>query len=313
MGKKFKFVKANKSQARLRLALFGTSGSGKTYTSLSLATGIQEAITEGQAGGNQEKPRIALIDSERKTASKLADHFDFLTVNLDQRSIPEYLEAIKAAKEAGIEILILDSISHAWKWLVKEVDSIAKAKYRGNTFAAWREGDLLQDEFIDAILDYPGHVIATMRSRTEWTIKKDGDKNAPQRVGLAPDQGKDIEYEFDMLMEFGADLVANVIKDRSGRYQGKPYRKPGVKLGKELATWLQDGEHPSRQWLRELIATETLQKCHSKWQAASNNGKIPESDFDWGMELLQQQASVHVENNGRAPFDPGKMPEEVPA
>lgn len=239
------FKKATKSQAKARVALFGPSGAGKTFTALRVATGM--------AGGG----RIAVIDTEGaktkdkngndielSSAAKYADRFDFDVLNLvDDKSIESYCDAIRSAGSGGYDVLIIDSMSHAWQTLLEEVERLAKNKYRGNTWSAWSEGTPLQRKLVGAILSYPGHVLATMRSRTEWTTIDDGKgRKSPQRVGLAPEQGKGVEYEFDLLVEISADHVANVIKDRSGKFQDKLIDKPGEQFGRDLAAWLSDGD-----------------------------------------------------------------------
>lgn len=228
------FIKATKERAKLRAAIFGPSGAGKTFTSLRLATGI---------GG-----RIALIDSERRTASKYADRFDFDVCDLgsQQHRIGDYVTAIRGAGEAGYDVLIIDSLTHAWQELLAEIDAIAKSKYRGNTWSAWSDGTPKQKALIDAILDFPGHVIATMRSKTEWTTEATGSggKSAPKRVGLTPEQGKGIEYEFDMLFELSTEHILTVIKDRSGKFQDQCIPDPSEALGAEMAAWLDEGAKP---------------------------------------------------------------------
>jgi hypothetical protein len=137
---------------------------------------------------------------------------------------------------------VIDSLSHGWQSLCEEVEKLAKAKYRGNTWSAWSEGTPLQRKLVAAILGFPGHVIGTMRSKTEWTTVDDGrGKKTPQRVGLAPEQGKGVEYEFDLLVEISTDHIANVIKDRTGKFQDKLLEKPGEDFGRQLAAWLADG------------------------------------------------------------------------
>lgn len=130
-----RFKKAEKKQSFLRLALFGLSGGGKTYTSLSIATGISNYLSN-----DDKEERIAVIDSERGTASKYSDRFDFDALNLESFTVKDYVMAINEAKEEGYKILVIDSISHAWQELLQEVDKIANAKYKGNTWAAWNEG-----------------------------------------------------------------------------------------------------------------------------------------------------------------------------
>jgi hypothetical protein len=78
-----------------------------------------------------------------------------------------------------------------------------------------------------------------MRSKTEWSIESDGKgKQKPVRVGLAPEQGKGIEYEFDLLLEISPDHIGRVIKDRTGKFQDELLEKPGEEFGKALAKWL---------------------------------------------------------------------------
>ena len=155
--------------------------------------------------------KIAFIDSESGSASKYADRFDFDVLEIGIKTIDIYIEAMRAAQDAGYEILIIDSMSHAWKELLEEVDKLTKAKFKGNNWSAWSEGTPKQRKFVDALLAYDGHVIATIRSKTDWLITtNDQGKNVRQRLGLAPEQGKGIEYEFDMLMELSTDHIAHV-------------------------------------------------------------------------------------------------------
>lgn len=221
------FKRATKAQAKLRAAIFGPSGAGKTYTSLRVATGL---------GG-----RVAVIDTERGSASKYSDRFEFDVLELDDQSIDGYVDAIRLAGDEGYSVLVIDSLSHAWQTLLEEVEKLAKAKYRGNTWSAWSEGTPMQRKLVGAILNFPGHVLATMRSKTEWTTVDNNGKKTPQRVGLAPEQGKGVEYEFDLLVEISTEHIANVIKDRTGKFQDKLIDRPDEQFGRDLAAWLADG------------------------------------------------------------------------
>lgn len=225
MGLQFK--KATKAQAKLRLAIFGPSGAGKTYSALRIATGLGTPI--------------AFVDTERGSASKYADRFEFDVLELEDKSVDGYVAAIKAAAQGGYQSLVIDSLSHAWQELLEEIDRLAKAKYKGNTWSAWSEGTPMQRRLVNAILDYPGHVIATMRSKTEWTTQEVNGRKQPVRVGLAPESGKGIEYEFDMLLEMAPEHVGQVLKDRTGRWQDKLIDKPGEEFGADLRAWLADG------------------------------------------------------------------------
>ena len=216
------FEKATKSKSKLRLALFGVSGGGKTFSALRLAQGL---------GG-----KIALIDTEHGSASKYADRFDFDVCDLDKPTINNILMCMDQAKH--YDVLIIDSLTHAWNELIQEVDKIAKAKYGGNSWSGWADGNKKQTELINAILSFPGHVIATMRAETNWTTTvNDKGKMVPVRIGEAPKQGKQIEFEFDMLMQISQDHQAVVLKDRTGKYQDECFIID-EEFGKDLSIWL---------------------------------------------------------------------------
>jgi hypothetical protein len=225
------FRRATKSAAKLRLGIYGPSGSGKTFSALRIATGL---------GGS-----IAVIDTERGASEKYADRFEFDVQHIDEPKISHYIAAFEEAKAAGYSVLIIDSLSHAWHELLEAVDRLARApKYRGNKWAAWSEATPHQRKFVDAILEYPGHVLATMRSKTEWATEKDerSGHSRPIRLGLAPEQRQGVEYEFDLLIELSTDHVATVQKDRTGKFQDATIDCPDEAFGRELAAWLSGEE-----------------------------------------------------------------------
>lgn len=226
------FQKASKKESKLRLALFAPSGGGKTFTALRIAKGL---------GG-----RVAVIDSEKGSASKYADRFDFDVAELNSPKIENYIKFIHDASD--YDVLIIDSLTHGWQELLEEVDKIARAKYRGNTWSAWSEGTPRQRSLVNAILGFKGHIIATMRVKTEWTTEKDQNgRTKPVRVGMAPEQGKGIEYEFDLLMQLSTDHIGHVLKDRTGKFQDQLIEKPGEEFGEALKLWLSSGEEIKKE------------------------------------------------------------------
>jgi nucleoside-triphosphatase THEP1 len=229
------FIEAERTQLYLRCALFGPSGSGKTMTALRMAKGIAEKM-----GGNE----FAVIDTEARSASKYADRFSFLVDNLEGKTIDHYIAALDGCAKAGKKVVVIDSLSHAWRELTEEVDRIAQKSTNHNSFQAWGKVGPKQKKFIEAILNFPGHIIATMRSKTEWVIGEKNGKTAPENIGLAPEQGKDIEYEFDMLLKLDQNHQATVIKDRTGKFQDETIEKPDENFGAALFNWLNEGTEP---------------------------------------------------------------------
>lgn len=221
------FHKAAKTQARLRMAIYGASGSGKTYSALSI----------GSVFGT-----VALIDTERGSASKYADLFTFDVLELTDPHPAEYIKAIKAAGAAGYNVLIIDSLSHAWQKVLELVDDITRKSQSKNSYLSWRDVTPLQNQFVDAMLTAPMHIIATMRSKTEYALDKDDrGKLSPRKIGLAPIQRDGIEYEFDVAAEMNADNDFIVTKTRCPALQGKSVNKPGANVGNVLKAWLSDG------------------------------------------------------------------------
>ena len=95
------FQPAVKYGSKLRLAIQGPAGAGKTFTALKLA---RLMFPEG---------RIAVIDTEHGSAAKYADLWAFDISTLDFYSPENYIAEIHAAEKAGYDILIIDSLSHA--------------------------------------------------------------------------------------------------------------------------------------------------------------------------------------------------------
>lgn len=284
------FVKATKKQSKLRLALFGPSGSGKTFTALRLATGM---------GGE-----IGVIDTERGSASKYADRFDFNVLELEDRTIAGYAAAIREAATSGISVLIIDSLSHAWHELLTEIDRLANTKYRGNTWSAWSEGTPKQRMLVDVLLNSPMHIIATMRSKTEWTQESTGNgKMRPVKIGLAPEQGKGIEYEFDMLMEISVEHIATISKDRTGRFQDRMIDKPGEEMGREIIRWLNaDVRLASTDQLSVLkgLLQNAPEGLASKWLSAAGVTRFDDMAADKVEKCIHYLASNPPEKTAAA-------------
>lgn len=225
------FKKAVKVQLKGRVALCGISGSGKTLTALKIARGM---CPTGE---------IALIDSERGSASKYADMFDFNVKELDTFHPNTYIQAITEAK--GHDVLIIDSLSHAWMGkdgALEQVDRAAARSQSKNTFTAWRDVTPLHNALVDAILSFPGHVIVTMRSKADYVMEDNGKgKMTPVKVGLAPIQREGIEYEFDLVADMTLDNTMIVTKTRDKQFRLAVIPSPTEQVGADFAMWLNSG------------------------------------------------------------------------
>ncbi len=239
-----KFEKAMRKKARLRLALTGPSGSGKTYSALLVAKGI---------GG-----RIAVLDTEKGSASLYSDVADFDVLELEPPFAPErFIEAISAAEQAGYDTLVLDSITHEWSGVggcLELVDTIAKAKFRGNSWSAWSEINPRHRLFLDAILRSPMHIIATMRSKTETAQVEENGRKKVAKLGMKSEQRDGVEYEFTTVLDIGHETHhAIASKDRTKLFSNADPVVLSEQTGKQLLNWLESGADPREEALKQFV------------------------------------------------------------
>ena len=229
------FEDAVKEACKLRLALCGPTGAGKTYSALTIAMAI--------AGQPTETNKIAVIDTEHGSASKYADLFKFKRVNLVNHHPQNYIDAIRAASAAGFEVLIIDSLSHAWMGVDGALELKEKAaKKTHNDWTAWRDVTPLHNKLVDAILGSKCHVIVTMRSKMEHVMKQDKNgKTTVERVGMEAIQRDGISYEFDLILDMTVDHDAIVGKTRIPAVDGQVVHKPGAEFAATLMQWLNSG------------------------------------------------------------------------
>lgn len=246
------FETATRDQLWLRMALTGVAGSGKTKTALRIATGI---------GG-----RIALIDSEHKASKKYAapslkmrdperhrigdNRFEFAILPISNFDPRNYISGIMAAEAEGFNIIIVDSLTHAWNGkggTLTIVDRAAQQKFGGNSYAGWKDGTPIQDSLIECLLSVQCHLIVTMRSKMVHILETNPNtgKQVPRKVGMAPVQRKDTEYEFDIIGKLDMDHNMLIEKSRFDELDRQFIEKPTMDLGKQLIVLLEDGESPA--------------------------------------------------------------------
>lgn len=227
------FRKAERRKAKLRLGITGPAGSGKTMSALLIAGGL--------VSGDYSK--IGILDTENGSADlyvnstasgSVIGEYNVLTLTPPFEA-SKYINGIKMAEEAGLEVVILDSISHAWSGEGGFLEKQGKiADKSGNSWSAWRSVTPEHNRFIDAMLQSKIHVIATMRSKTEHVYE--GGK--VKKVGMAPVAREGMEYEFSVVFDMDQGHNATPTKDRTSIFDGKIF-KPSPETGKALLSWLE--------------------------------------------------------------------------
>lgn len=240
------FKPVERQQMKLRMALTGVSGGGKTLGALYIAYGITHNWGE-----------IALIDTERERGRAYANRSDlptptgaYLYASLYAPYSPaRYKEYVHQAAEAvGPDgVVIVDSLSHAWnnEGGVLEIKDQIAGQAGKTSYTAWNEAGKEQNSLINYILGVNCHTIATMRSKMEYAMQlNERGKQQPVKIGLAPVQRDDTEYEFDIVLNIGRDHIATTSKDVTFLDGFGAVITP--ELGEQLHAWLADGKEPER-------------------------------------------------------------------
>lgn len=241
--------KAQRKRVKLKIGLAAPSGGGKTASSLILGYGLLKG-EHPTWSDEQIWDKIAIIDTENGSGELYAncrigrtDIGAYNAISLEPPYEPgKYIDAINACKDAGMEVCIVDSLSHAWSGrggLLEKQGNVSKRT--GNSYTAWREITPLHNALVDTLLQTDMHVICTMRSKTEYVQEKDEKgRTTVRKVGMAPVQRDGMEYEFSMFLEIDADHQAFVSKDRTGVIDGQ-YFTVTPDVGVKLAHWLEGG------------------------------------------------------------------------
>ena len=248
------FKKASKMQQKARILLEGPAASGKTESALRIATGlierqcevdhaIKQLVEERSASGMSS---IAMIDTERGSGELYSDRYEYDHDDLKQPYSPErYIEKINEAARMRYPVLIIDSASHGWigPGGVVEMANKFGAGSR-NPYGGWDKATPEQDKFVSAMLDYPGHIIVTLRTKTAYEIiENEKGKKAPVKVGLAPVQRDGLDYEFTVDFDISIyDHLASASKDRTRLFEGKQPEIITEGTGHEIVGWLMSGK-----------------------------------------------------------------------
>lgn len=294
------FIKAVKTKAKLRLGLSGLAGSGKTFSAL----GIGNALAKLMRKHGHGEGRIAVIDSERGSASLYADKFDFDVCELDSFSPLAYVDKIKEAESAGYDIIIVDSLTHAWAGKDGALDQKDQAADRGgNSWTAWRSVTPKHNALVDAMLGSKSHLIATMRQKMEYVQETENGKTSIKKVGLAAIQREGMEYEFTLVGDVDLSHALKISKSRCIGFiaLGDLFEKPGENFANRIYDWLNNGAEPVKPAARVVPTEASPEAVHA---AGSAIGAALDDTFEAFLVAMQNapdQASLDVAAAG-----PGK-------
>jgi hypothetical protein len=277
--------KSERSKAKIKMALQGPSGSGKTMSAILLAQGLT----------NGDLSKVAIIDSEAGSSNLYSHLGGYNVLKLDNPHSPErYVEAIDICIKAGMEVIILDSISHCWDYLLDYHSSL-----QGNSFVNWAKIKPLEKKFVDKILLSDIHFIATMRVKQDYVINEKNGKMVPEKIGLKAIQRDEISYEFTIVFDIDSKHFAVASKDRTLLFEGKPQFLINTHTGKKILEWC-SSTMTKVEMQQKISECLTMQQLTDLYHSNSDLAKSLEAEFVSKRNLLNNLIT-NISKNGTYP------------
>ena len=268
---------AQRQNVKIKLGLQGCSGSGKTYSSLLLAYGLVN-----------DWKQIVIIDTENQSASLYTHLGNFYTLNLKAPFSPErYIQAIKVCTEAQMQVIIIDSLSMEWEFILE-----VHAQLTGNSYTNWSKFTPRHQQLIQAILQADAHVICTLRAKQDYVLNEKNGKQVPEKVGMKPIQREGTDYELTLVFELDIKHNAIATKDRTGLFMGQPESKITLETGRMIANWCQLGISATKPFHEFIQECETIDELRELYLS---NPEFQQSHLSWfNQRKAQLQPPVNL-------------------
>lgn len=268
--------KAERKQAKMKLALQGPSGSGKTYSALLMAFGLC---------GLWEK--IVVIDTENGSSNLYAHLGDFNVISISAPYSPEkFTSAINLAEASEMTVVIVDSISHEWEGQGGILD--VHGSMTGNSFTNWSKLTPRHNGFVQCMLNTNCHVIGTIRTKQDYVLTEKNGKHVPEKVGLKGVTRDGMDYEFTAVLDLDIKHNATASKDRTGLFMDKPQFMITDSTGRKLKAWCEKGNNIT-DVIQQVQRAKTINKLRKLYNEYPEHQKELESLFIEQKEILQAE------------------------
>jgi hypothetical protein len=239
---------ATRQKVKLRMSLASPTGFGKTYSALKIAHGI-----------TGDWAKIAVIDTENGSASLYSHLGPYNTLELQPKFMPDkYIDAIDVCEKAGMEVIIIDSVTHVWKGeggLLEHQESL------GGRYQDWAKTTPMYHKFLNAILHSSCHVITTIRKKQAYAMVTEGNKTKVEKLGMEDEIRNNYDYEMTIAFEIVNDKhMARASKDRTELFTGKPEFVITEETGKMIKKWCEtgvDAPELDHSWYEGIDACQT--------------------------------------------------------
>lgn len=274
----FQFQEATREQSKASILIEGLSGKGKSGLALVLGYYLAGEDWTKVFDIDTENNSVNLFAGINSSAGVPFGQFKHGNFTPDLKYKPtNYLTFKEAAINAGAEVVINDSISHAWSYEGGILDRIAELKktnkrYEKDSYAVWGDDEIMDEKqkLFQLFRDHRCHMIATVRvkEKMEYQYNESKGKNEMVSLGEQEIMQADVKYE--------PDLVLHMVEP--GRAYGNNISHPKAKVVKSRYVILQEGEtyEFSPSLCKDLVAY-------------LNEGISP-------AEILEKQRKEYIEN-----------------
>jgi hypothetical protein len=281
---------AERRQAKIKMGLQAPSGAGKTYSALLLAYGLIN-----------DWSKIAVIDTENHSADLYAHLGNYKVLALEQPFSPErYIQAIEVCEKAGMEAIIIDSISHEWEGVGGILD--IHGAMMGNSFTNWAKVTPRHNAFVQKLLQSSSHIIATIRSKQDYVLSEKNGKMVPEKIGLKGVTREGLDYEFTIVLELDLKHQATATKDRTQLFMDKPSFIITPDTGKTIKAWCESGAAPtpaatSVEELKDMVRkTVTVEALTALYRTYPETSKLLIPEFNKRKQEIVNSRIVTTQN-----------------
>lgn len=281
---------AERRQAKIKMGLQAPSGAGKTYSALLLAYGLIN-----------DWSKIAVIDTENHSADLYAHLGNYQVLAFEQPFSPErYIQAIEVCEKAGMEAIIIDSISHEWEGVGGILD--IHGAMMGNSFTNWAKVTPRHNAFVQKLLQSSSHIIATIRSKQDYVLSEKNGKMVPEKIGLKGVTREGLDYEFTIVLELDLKHQATATKDRTQLFMDKPSFIITPDTGKTIKAWCESGAAPtpaatSVEELKDMVrSTVTVEALTALYRTYPETSKLLIPEFNKRKQEIINSRIVTTQN-----------------
>ncbi len=184
-----------------------------------------------------------------------------------------YIKAIEVCEKAGMEVIIVDSISHEWQGTG---GCLQMHEQLGGRWQDWSKITPLHQQFIDKILQSSCHVITTTRRKIDYSL--DIGNNGKTKVvkhGTKEITRDGFEYELTVNFELiNEQHLCKASKDRTGLFMNKPEFVITSKTGERLLKWCNSTPVSKEQVLDKInsaLSVSELGKVYKEYPSFQQN------------------------------------------